>query len=416
VNRRRFLRNSAAAAGAALAATGAVGLWRGVRFPPPQFEVADDFGSVRVGPGLWLDPAGAIGTDFDDDGRPILRACAPEPEIAVVSAREQPADFTLANVHRDAVLEVDGRAEGVVEVALGMERRVRVLTQAGSVRLRWRHPDGAGFRFAAIGDTGGRGELAWCLERAAALGASFLVHLGDFFYEPGDVWALQSTLARSPIPLYGALGNHDFNDNGVSLHGHFARVVGPRNFTFRHRGVRFVNFDTAADFLPWNGGGRARILDRADALRDDGERDRVYFTHRPMSDPTHGQPPEEEHVLPEREGNWLLRRLLGGRDSATLLCGHLHFSAEVDDGGVYTWISGDGLGLRDLVGRRSLARILVGTAEPGTAVEYRWHDLAMPLAARCHEKAVWVLHATDQLPERDRLADRCGYDLSRWDI
>ena len=41
------------------------------------------------------------------------------------------------------------------------------------------------------------------------LGAQFLLHLGDLYYQPNDDLNVARTLSSAPLPTYAAIGNHD---------------------------------------------------------------------------------------------------------------------------------------------------------------------------------------------------------------
>ncbi|GIT25701.1 MAG: hypothetical protein CM1200mP41_17450 [Gammaproteobacteria bacterium] len=95
-------------------------------------------------------------------------------------------EFQINNIHPQATLQPVGDGIVVDENRNGLSRRVRGTLGSSPLALEWRFPNAKNYRFAAIGDTGGDEELRWVLARSEQLGASFLLHLGDFNYQAGD--------------------------------------------------------------------------------------------------------------------------------------------------------------------------------------------------------------------------------------
>ncbi|HSH42931.1 MAG TPA: metallophosphoesterase, partial [Arenicellales bacterium] len=310
-----------------------------------------------------------------------------------------------------ATLEAGGR--GASERSLSEDRdgltRSVTLTAAGEeLDFSWRFPKREQYRFAAIGDSGGGSELEWVLRRAADLGADFLIHLGDIYYEKGDFERASRNLNAASIPTYAAIGNHDFHQGWRVLYPRFHRLVGPGNSKFRLGGIEFVNVDTAADFIPAARGRRARILEGLTPIDGNADvRDRVAFTHTPLADPD----PERHHAVGRAaEARWLRERFLAA-GTRHLLAGHIHIKAELDDQGLYTYITGQGLGHADLIGPeayRSFAEILVGEVEPGEPVRYRWQPLEMPFEAHCSARNLRMFEVLDRPDVKARLMRACG--------
>jgi len=398
LNRRRFL----LLAGAGLAAGGAAYTWyRGVRYPLLHFagtgpETAAEHGGVAVAArGAALQEAG--------DGVFHFRAFVPEPVVIVRGGRE--ARIVVENLHRQAALEAGGRA--VAEDGNGLRRSVTVQPGGDETRLAWRFPRTDHYRFAAIGDSGGGSELRWVLKRAAALGADFLIHLGDIYYEHGDFDRAEANLNQSSIPTYAAIGNHDFHNGWRALYPRFHRVIGPSNSAFTLGGIDFVNVDTAADFIPAVRGRRAQVIRNLRPVGDSGIRDRVAITHMPLHDPE----PDRAHAVGRRaEADWLRERFLAS-GARNLLVGHIHIKAEFDDQGLHTWITGQGLGHADLIGEqpyRRYAEILLGEVEPGQPVRYRWQPLNMPFEAHCNARNLGMLDSAGRPGVKARLMALCG--------
>ena len=323
------------------------------------------------------------------------RAFAPEPVLRI----EGDFKVTLDNVHRLATLDVSGSGIISEEKATGLLRTVTGNSAKGTLTLRWRVPFAQSYRFVAIGDTGGDRELAWTLQRAKQLGAQFLLHLGDLYYQPNDDLNVARILSSAPLPTYATIGNHDLPHSfDGKLSNWFETSVGPRNASFSLGGVQFINLDTAADTIPWSGGARGALLRQIPSLANNpGIRDYVVFTHRPVTDLRQSKKRPTDHSIKNwGEDAWLHRELLR-RGVDTVLNGHIHESLEKDDRGLRTFIAGEGLAHLDVMlnsgaldwydsrdNRR--AQILIGEVAPGMPVDYHWDTLDMPLKAHCNQR------------------------------
>ncbi len=398
-SRRRFLLG---AAGALAAGGAAYGYWRGVRYPLLHFagsgpDTAGSAGGVEVS---------ARGAAVLESSPELIRFRAFTPEPAFTTRGRGEARIVVENLHRDAALEVTPE-QAIAEDRSGLSRSL-TLTATAETRFSWRFPGAERYRFAAIGDTGGGTELEWVLRRGAELGAGFLLHLGDIYYEAGDFERAAVNLNAAAIPTYAAIGNHDFHDGWRALYPRFNSVVGPSNSRFTLGGVEFVNFDTAADFIPAARGRRARILESLTPLEaGSAVRDRVAFTHAPLRDP---DPVRDHAVSRVSEARWLREKLLAS-GTRNLLVGHLHIKEEFDDQGLHTIISGQGLGHADLIGDRpyrSFAEILLGDVEPGEPVRYQWQALDMPLGAHCNARNLRVMDAMQRPNVKADLLAQCG--------
>jgi len=406
IDRRRFLARSLALAGMGLAAGGlGYTYYRGVRFPPPMLTgsgpaMRGQTGAVEVA---------AEGAVFQkvEDGAFRFRAFVPEPVFKVRG--EDEARIVVENVHPAAELAPgsDGSQSATLDEARSnLTRTVSVRpSPKGPAGFAWRFPKSDEYRFAAIGDSGGGTELNWVLRRASELGADFLVHLGDIYYEQGDFNRASINLNGAGIPTYAAIGNHDFYDDWQVLYPEFHRVVGPSNWTFALGGIEFVNFDTAADFIPVDRGRRMELLGSLGALNGSGPvRDRVAITHAPLRDPD----PDRDHAVGRRaEARWLRDQLLS-RGTRNLLCGHIHIKEEFDDQGLYTYITGQGLAHADLIVDRPYAEILLGDVVPGEPVRYQWQPLNMPFEAHCNERNLGMLDVLEKPDVKEKLLELCG--------
>lgn len=389
---------------------GAAGVYtyiRGIRFPPLDL-VSDGPRTAWHAHGSKVSAKGAFFRGMDGDSF-RFRAFVPEPVFEVGGDGRRAAHIVIENLHRDARFELApaGAAPGTLnEERDNLARIVSVKPAAGDrVGFSWRFPKQQQYRFAAIGDSGGGTELHWVLKRAAQLGADFLVHLGDLYYEKGDLNRALTNFGAADIPAYAAIGNHDFNDNWHAEYPVFHRLIGPGNWVFTLGGVEFFNFDTAAMFLPAARGVRARLIQGLQAVGTGAAiRDRVAVTHKPLRDPD----PKRNHALgPSGEARWLREQLLS-KGTRNLLCGHIHIKDEFDDQGLYTRISGQGLAHADLMAGHAVAHILLGDVEPGEPVRYQWQPLKMPFGWHCNRRNFDVLDALNRPKVKARLMQECG--------
>ena len=362
---------------------------RGVRYPGLQFEPVDIQTAHRVNDAVWR----------SDDAFPLdvgstlstWRAYSPEPKVVIMGSGE--FEFQINNIHPQATLQPVGDGIVVDENRNGLSRRVRGTLGSSPLALEWRFPNAKNYRFAAIGDTGGDEELRWVLARSEQLGASFLLHLGDFNYQAGDYDRAQAAFDEAAIPTYITFGNHDYRAPGEkNLIDVFTRRLGPLNHAFTLGGIEFINLDTAANTLPFSAGNRGRLLNQLSASRP-GVRQRIAFYHRPLIDPRDKPEGGSAHDIGGLgEGRWLHQRLRKlGVDTA--LNGHIHMKLEFDDEGLFTYISGQGLAHADVINkkRRPMAQILLGDVTPNESTNFQWAALEMPLLAHCNERLRKIL-------------------------
>lgn len=354
---------------------------RGLRYPPLQLEPASAPTAGTLTEGLGVAALGAILVPHQET--PTLRAFVPEPNFQLqVGPQGWEGKVRLENIHPEAEVQAEGltfQRNGLTLVFSGVTEKA--LTWDIQVSL----PARKIWRFAAIGDGGGQNEMAWCFQRAAELGAHFILHVGDLAYTDADADAAATTWNASPIPIYTAIGNHDFHGGHRNRWQFFQDSIGPRNSRFTVGEVTFLNLDTAADILPANGGRRGELLDQIATERkaslESGDllSPLVVFTHRPLSDPRvlrGKRAADNAHALNrERERQWIHQSLLEIQTTA-LIAGHIHRSADFDDHGLRTLLSGDGLGQR---GNKS--RILLGEFSPGKAPIFRFEPLDFPASS-----------------------------------
>lgn len=370
-----------------------------LRYPPPQFtpEKAPVDSGDADGSTFRASARGAIFQGRDGD-RFVFRAFAPEPDITVQGSAEGAWQVEVRNVHPEAML-----SSGTPDLDETKSNLARTVSgSAAESSFRFHFPKRERYRFAAIGDTGGGSELRWVLARADALGADFVLHLGDFNYGKGDYLGSVAAFDAARIPTYVAIGNHDFYEGLNSIHKLFRQYIGPMNASFELGGVMFVNIDTAAGFIPPGGGARGEFLSALE--RREHVKDVVVFTHKPLTDPR----PEERHSIPSLEYGFLrgqLQRL--GAD--TVLAGHIHIKEDFEDDGIRTLISGQGLAHADLIVDRPIAELLLADVTPDSnKVDFHWAPLEMPFEMHCNPRAWEVLVALDKPGVLRQLKEICA--------
>jgi len=311
-----------------------------------------------------------------------LRAYAPEPTLKIKFTHSGEFKIGVSNIASDAVLEVDSANAELSEQQNGISRTLKIHAKAKDViELAWRLPPNLdSYTFASIGDTGGDSELDWCLQRAHALGARFLLHLGDFNYQSGDYQRAIELFRNSAIPVYVSIGNHDFHESGA-IYDDFLREIGPFNHRFSIGQTRFVNIDTAANILPYGAGQRGKIV--RELTNNTHYADTVVFTHRPLHDPIEGS---DHDIGSDGERDWLIKHLKKA-SVTTLLCGHLHIFDRRDFKGIDHIIAGQGLGHQDLiVNDKQHSKMVIGSVNSQGRVRYQTAPLSMPMGMHCHPR------------------------------
>ena len=370
LSRRTLLLAGATAAGIGYAH------WRGLRYPRLTWSPDDTASSLDA-----VDWRGTFEQVIATPDRG-LRAIGPNPEL-LVQLKTASASISLNNVSTQAQLSVqsDGALQ-VDETIEGITRRVQLKGQSGGeVKLTWQWRDQGQRQFAVIGDSGGGDELTWCLQRAHALGADFLLHLGDFNYAPDEYESAINTFYSAEIPCFITIGNHDFNDKGL-VYRHFLNYLGRFNHSFSIVGTQFLNIDTAASFFPVRGGQRGQFLNQLIPTKAPS----IAFSHRPFVDIRAG----EDHTLSSATEAEFLRERLAFAGCTDYLCGHVHKSGETDVDGLRQWTVGEGLGYEDWVARKPVSQLLMGHITPGEAPRFEWADLAMP----------WAMHTSHEHLEK----------------
>lgn len=391
-----------AASGLVLAGLSLPGFSRGFRFPVLQYEPGWASTSVDLG---FAQLTANEATVVHQQHGSRLRACGLRPTLEINPAQAATIDIEIENVHPDALINISG--SNLSESGHGLTRRVAGTLSANQLtRIDWRLRNETGIQFAIIGDTGGNRELEWSLQRAQALGADFMIHLGDLYYGDTDSRTAPEILNKSEIPVFTAIGNHDFHDGLNLVHRQFTDTIGPRNSVFKVAHIRFVNIDTAAATFPVASAERGELLSRLQkGDGDDTNETTVVFTHAPLSDP---RPPfngeHYSHTVPDMEIPWLRERL-SAINTSVLLAGHIHLSSEIDEQGIDCYIVGEGLAHHDLNYKRPVARMLIGTIEEGQQHSFQWQPLLMPSDYHCSDRIKRILESTKTKVEEPICSD-----------
>lgn len=396
-SRRNFIAKSTL--GLLGAGLGVYSYQRGLRLPPLHWDPRhpkSTFAMTGIDQAFGSDLIHTSNTETQVDA--CFRAFAPEPSLTLLSTNSQTYRIRINNVVSDAELRLDAdRKTTLNEEVEGTQRNILIELNANQkVVLNWKLAKQQGYHFASIGDSGGDKELAWCLQRAHALGARFLLHLGDFNYQAGDYDRAIELFNNSPLPVYVTIGNHDFHDNGA-LYGQFLSEIGPLNNSFAIGKTRFANIDTAANFLPYSAGIRGKLFEQLQ--QQDGFTETVAFTHRPLHDPApEGGSHHDIGSVGERD--WLIHALKT-IDAPTLLSGHIHIFDRTQFNGIDNIIAGQGLGHQDLIVGRDHSKMAIGHVDTDGKVTYTTAELAMPMNLHCHPRVAPVKNSLLDGPNRD---------------
>ena len=382
---------------------GGIYAWqRGMRYPMLSLEPSPLSKSVE---GFSL--AGRVSDCFQTPHtNTTFRAFAPEPSIEITAAETQNLAFRVNNISPKA--ELSANLSVVTERREGIDRTISTRIRAGeTLTLKWQFPTPFDFSFAAIGDTGGQKELQWCLRRGEELGASFLLHLGDFYYQDGDYESAIAHFYESPVPCYVSIGNHDFHD-GRMLHAQFSDYIGPFNHAFTLGETQFLNIDTAANFLPRSGGKRGAFFEQIS--RSESIKRTIAFTHKPLHDPTG----ESTHDIGHSgERDWLIQQLKQVKVDS-LLSGHIHIFDRSTYQGIDNIIVGQGLGHQDLLtGRNDTSKIAIGKVTQNLELQYQFEALNMPMSWHCHPRTDPVkasLRGSEHQALLDKIDAACNDD------
>ncbi len=375
--------------GISTASLGSLGLFtysynRGIRLPTLHWDPLPLDTQFRI-----IGAQSAIGHDLiqtpnarvlDGTINGSFRAFAPEPLLKLICDGPCSLTISISNISPEAILNASHENIILKETSNKTNRTVTIETTASAqISLQWRLPEWGTYTFASIGDTGGDKELLWCIERAHALGAKFLLHLGDFNYQDTDYRRSIEAFNQAPLPVYVSIGNHDFHDDGA-IYPQFLREIGPLNNVFSIGKTRFVNIDTAANVLPYGAGQRGDMFNHMEL--DNNYTETVAFTHCPLFDPV----AERHHDMGSAgERDWLIKALKRV-NAKTLLSGHIHIYHRGDFNGIDNIIAGQGLGHQDLLINGDASKMVLGHVDDSGAVRFTAEPLAMPMEAHCHPR------------------------------
>jgi len=336
--------------------------------------------------------ASASGAYFKTGQGEQLRAFEPQVTLRLqINAAVDTLSLEVENIHPQAQLKVEGIEAGQLqETSNGLSRTISTspLLADTDIFLQWQFPQKSSYRFVAIGDTGGDRELNWGLKRAAELGADFVLHLGDAYYDISEHAQVGNYLNRSSVPVYTANGNHDFQGPQGNVIEAFLQDVGPLNASFRLLGHCFINLDTGAFMYPAGKGERSALL-AAEIVNHRHNpsqcSDYVVFTHKPMVVEFEAVFPQQDHALHSWHARPLIRQLqqLG---QVTVLAGHIHNDFEFEQDGMKTYVTGSGLAHRDLLTGKKNAKVLVGEISDGQPLTLEWAYNEMPLEYHCSKR------------------------------
>ncbi len=400
--RRRLIR-SALYGGAAVTGLGlAYSLKRGIRYPTLGLEPTPL-------PSTFHFESGTVSVDSDDlirldagQQQLRLRAFSVQPAMLIRNQDATRIKLSVNNIAAEAELQLadTGAASLVSETVDGITRTLTLdLKPRTEINLRWTVPYKSNYSFAAIGDSGGDQELAWCLQRAHDLGAKFLLHLGDFNYQDSDYDRAVELFHNSPIPCFISIGNHDFHDSGL-LYPQFLAQLGPLNHAFTIGKTRFVNIDTAASMFPYSAGKRGKLLQSLTKFNA-SVADTVSFTHRPLHDPIEGS---THDIGNTGERNWLID-MLKRIDSPTLISGHIHIYHRSDFMGIDNIIAGQGLGHQDILTNSDYSKIVLGNVDDDGKVSFSAEPLSMPMGLHCHPRSQSARDSLSDIPGTEALAE-----------
>jgi len=386
-----------------------LGFYRGIRYPTLQLEPQAVVTEWRRHDSGWkISANGAFFDKFHRSQVARARAYIPEPSVTITNNDGAgPLLLTIYNLHPDAQLSSSLESVNVEENVYGINRQLVIdLEKSKQLQLRWTLPKKQRYRLAAIGDSAAGTELEWLLKRATALGADFLVNVGDILYAHEHVRTAREVLDRSPIPVYIVVGNHDFRGHsrpGFRLPLVYIRQIGPRNFSFTLNNKRIIAVDTAAATFPAWGGERGSLIRRIlseDKTLGDSEpiTENLFFAHRPVADESVEIEEIRNRSVRNGENSWLVTKMKE-LDNPVLVFGHIHKSLEYTVAGMKVYVAGEGLALANLLNTKHEAQILMIDLEKEQSARFQWEDIDMPKSYHCAKNIIDAL-----APEHTKIA------------
>ncbi|MCP4011032.1 MAG: hypothetical protein GY726_16140, partial [Proteobacteria bacterium] len=172
-----------------------------VRYPRFTSDPALRPAHLVLDVGLKIEANGAY---LKEEMEARFRAFQPDVSLQVSSEGQSVKRvLRLENIHPEAVFSHTGESHAqILESKHGLFREVKLIgVQPGEVvDLLWKFPQKPAYRFVAIGDTGGDEELSWGLIRASELGADFVLHMGDAYYDESEFGGIATRMNESKIP------------------------------------------------------------------------------------------------------------------------------------------------------------------------------------------------------------------------
>mgnify|MGYP002407753658 FL=1 len=257
--------------------------------------------------------------------RLTLRSHASETRAVSVRIDNLPPEARLptpaAEVHREGK-----SARFVVRLAPGASLDERISAPDSELPQR--------FRFAWVGDVQG-GVERFAVVRAAINAdptIDFVLFAGDVTASGSDeeMAVFRAAADQAERPWYALIGNHD---TGIGREDAFLERIGRLNFSFDHKGTRFLLLDTASATLDERAWDFAR-----GSLSGDEPRLRLVGVHVP---PIDFQGLRDAGFASRAEGAKLVQ-LLAERGGDLLLAGHLHTLRYSSFAGMRAIVSGNG--------------------------------------------------------------------------
>ncbi len=374
-----------------------IGQVKTLRYPRLTFDPTPQPSTYARG-GFRIEADGAY---LKSESQGSFRAFSPSVDLNLYNFPDDAVSVVVENIHPQAVLETDSvtaiKRGFITEIINGLTRRIHVSAPGSRVKLSWKMPIRSTYRFGVMGDSGGDRELEWGLKRLAEYDVDFILHMGDLYYSGTEIPDVHRRLNNSKVPVYVAIGNHDFHGPKGNTYDEFSRNIGPFNSAFQLLNTCFINLDTATDMYPAGDGYRGQFLQNlAENKILSAERcEKVVFTHKPFTDglkadTIHAQ----DHSLTGYQAE-ALREWFKKMGDITLLSGHIHDDLEFSLPGIKTYVAGSAMGAKDLMAGKPVSKYLIGEIEEGKTAQFVWIPGNMPMEYHCSKRAWRGLEANN---------------------
>jgi 3',5'-cyclic AMP phosphodiesterase CpdA len=173
-------------------------------------------------------------------------------------------------------------------------------------------------------------------EQANRLNAAFVLAVGDLTHSNRDteLEALDEALAAFKVPVKAVRGNHDWVEP-------WSKRFGKPNYTFTHNGCRFVVVDSVllvkADTTAEEKQQARQTLEWAEKEFQQAAAEGCPHVFLVMHHPPMGWRTRDKKIEAVRKADNLVAQLVAsaGRNGVRIaLCGHLHLTAQIREGGV----------------------------------------------------------------------------------